>query len=120
MITLSELNSDPLGPRTCGITDDDINRMAREELAKIVTPVTANRKKAIVWFAPVRKEGVIETAWDFTDNSVEAVVVHDNTGYGLTKGTRVMAHPRNGRYFEHDGVKLCVVDADALLLVEET
>jgi len=103
----------------CGITDEQVNELARGELAKLSGPIKANKGKAIVFFVPFRKEGVVETPWDFNPNSVEAVIVDDNTGYELPRGLKVMAHPEKGNYFEHQGVRLCVVEADDLLLVEE-
>ncbi len=103
----------------CGITDEQCNELARAELAKL-SPIRANTGRALLYFLPFRKDGVIEIAWDMGQgNSVEAVVVDDNTGYQLPKGTKVMSHPEKGNYFQHCGVRLCVVEADDLLLVEE-
>lgn len=119
MVTLTEIQTDPFGPRCTGITDDDIDTMAREELGKIKSRVQAGSRRAVLWFAPFRKPGNIEVPWDFTGNSVEAVVVDDQTGLELPKGTRVMAHPDEGIYYTVDGVRLCFVERESLLLAVE-
>lgn len=118
-MTLEELKNDPLGERCCGITDEDLYSMARKELAKLISPVKAMRNKAIVWIAPFRKDGIVEVAWDFVGNSVEAVMVSDGTGAEIPRGTLVMVRPDEGILHEVDGVVLCFIAKQALMLLQE-
>lgn len=115
-MTLAELKSDILGPRCTGITEDDLNAMAREAFAKIPKTVRAMRNKAVVWIAPYRKDGVIEVPWDCTGNSVEAVIWDDNTGMQLECGRRVMVRPDHGILHTVNGVELCFIEAQGLML----
>jgi hypothetical protein len=106
--------------RTTGWTDEEQDALARAELGKLKQRVRAGVNRAVLWFFPYRKDGVIETPWDFTPNSVEAVIVDDNTGMGLPNGMRVMAHPEAGRIHEVDGVRLCFdIRAEDILLAVE-
>jgi hypothetical protein len=112
------LTTDPLGPICCGISDDDIEALAREEIGKITAPLRAMKGKVIAWVAPFRKEGVVDVPWDFRQNSVEAVIVEDGSGLELPRGTVVMIHPEEGIYHEVDGVRLCFLERRALLLAK--
>lgn len=103
----------------CHISDEAIFDQAREELDKITSTLKAMRGKAIVWVAPFRKEGVIEVPWDFAPNSVEAVMVDDGTGMEVPKGTLVMIRPDEGIYHQVDGVRLCFIEGQHLMLVQE-
>jgi len=105
--------------RCTGISDEEIEQMAREAFAKLPTNLKAIDNKFIAWLAPFRKDGVIEIPWDFQDNSCEAVMVSDGTGYDVPSGTRIMVHPHEG--FEHhvNGVKLGFFPASALIFVVE-
>ncbi len=118
MTTLSDLRSDPLGPRATGISEEDFDAMAREEIGRVTSNVRATRGKAVVWVGPYRKEGVIDTPWDFRGNSVEAVIVHDNTGAELPKGARVMIRPDEGILHTVDGTELCFIAKEALILLQ--
>ncbi len=102
-----------------GISDEDIEAMARRDLSRLNPNLKAIPGKAIVWIAPFRKEGVIEVPWDFRNNSSEAVIVSDGSGLDLPQGTRVMVHPEEGIMHEVDGVRLCFVEREALLLAVE-
>lgn len=119
MTTLAQLRSDPLGPRCTGISDDDLNAMAREELSKLPSSLQAGRDRFVAWLAPYRKDGVIEQPWDYTDNSCEAVMIHDRTGNGVPNGVRIMVHPAKGIEHEINGVKVGFFPADAFILVVE-
>jgi hypothetical protein len=108
-------------PSCTNITDEDQNAAALEvfvELAKH-EPVRAPKGKAIVWFMPYRKEGVIDISQVDRPNSVEAVIVHDNTGYGLQQGIKLMAHPRVGLIWKYHGISLVTLLADAMIAIEE-
>lgn len=76
--------------------------------------------KAIVWFLPYRRtgEGVIELPEKFKDQSVEALIISDATGYKLDPGTKVIVSRFDGEYFEVNGVRLCRVDKKALTLID--
>lgn len=108
-------------PTCAGITDEQQNAAAREVFAKLAKhePVKAPKGKAIVWFMPFRRDGLIDLSQMDRPNSVEAVIVHDNTGYGLEAGIKLMAHPREGQYFDHHGVKLCTIKMDSMIAIEE-
>jgi hypothetical protein len=108
-------------PPCTNITDADQNTAALEvfvELAKH-EPVRAPKGKAIVWFMPYRKEGLIDISQVDRPNSVEAVIVHDNTGYGLQPGIKLMAHPKVGLIWKHHGISLVTLPADAMIAIEE-
>lgn len=108
-------------PPCTGISDDQQNAAAREmfkELSKH-EPVKAPKGKAIVWFMPYRREGLIDIAPVDRPNSVEAVIVHDNTGYGLNPGIKLMAHPKVGLIWKHHGIELVTLPADAMIAIEE-
>lgn len=103
-----------------GISDDDQNAAARAALLAIKDhPVKAPRGKAIVWFMPYRKPGIIDISQVDRPNSVEAVVVSDNTDYQLPNGTKVLCHPKEGYYWEHHGVQLCTIVQASMICVEE-
>lgn len=104
---------------TTGITDEEIASMAREQIGQIKSPVKAMRGKAIVWVAPLRKPGVIELPEDFRPNSVEAVMVSDGTGIQIPRGTLVMIRPDQGIIHKVDGVPLCFIDGEHLMLLQE-
>jgi hypothetical protein len=108
-------------PPCTNISDDQQNSAAREVFAELAKhePVKAARGKAIVWFMPFRKDGIIDLSQMDRPNSVEAVIVHDNTGYGLLPGIKVMAHPKKGLIWKHHGVELVTLTADALIAIEE-
>lgn len=109
-------------PSCCGITDDDQNKAAREVFAELAKhePVKAPKGKAIVWFMPYRKQGLIDLSQVDRPNSVEAVIVHDNTGYGLQPGIKLMAHPKIGLIWKHHGIELVTLPSDAMIAIEET
>lgn len=103
------------------ISDEQQNAEARAALLAIKDhPVKAPRGKAIVWFAPFRREGLIDIPDMDRPNSVEAVIVHDNTAYQLPNGIKVMCHPKAGYYWEHHGVKLCTIEQGDMICVEES
>lgn len=83
----------------------------------------AMRGCAIVWFLPYRRaEGVIEIPDSAKEQSVEAIIIDDATGYGLATGTRVLVSRTKGEgtYFECAGETLCRIKCDGLYLVDET
>lgn len=104
-----------------GISDDDQNAAARAAFAELSKhePVKAPKGKAIVWFMPYRKEGLIDIPVIDRPNSCEGVIVDDQTGYNLAPGIKVMAHPKSGLIWHHHGVELVTVAADALIAIEE-
>lgn len=102
---------------TCGISDETQNAEARQALGA-VDGVRACRGFALLYFFGYRREGVIEIPEDCQPNTVEAVMVHDNTGHEIPAGTRMMCHPKVGIYFHVNDVRLCRVPESALLLVE--
>jgi hypothetical protein len=104
-------------PRHVGISEDDIDAMAREALSKL-GEVRAMRNKFVAWIAPVRKEGSIEIPWDFAGNSCEAVMVDDGTGAQIPAGTRIMVHPNEGYLHKVNGVELCFLPKSALMLLQ--
>lgn len=108
-------------PTCAGISDDQQLSAAREVFAELKKhePVKAPRGKAIVWFMPFRKDGIIDLSQVDRPNSVEGVVVHDNTGYGLLPGIKIMAHPKKGLIWKHHGVELVTITADAMIAIEE-
>lgn len=74
---------------------------------------------AIVWFLPYRRcSGVIEIPDSAKEQSVEAVIIHDNTGYELPPGTGVVVSRLDGEYFEVAGERLCRVKRESLLLLD--
>lgn len=110
---------DPLGPRCTGITDEDIARWAREELAKLPDSLKAMRNKCIVLVCPPRKMGVIEVPWDYAGNSSEAVMVEDGTPMGIGRGTLCMIRPDEGILHTINGVELCFIPGNAVMLLQE-
>ncbi len=77
---------------------------------------------AIVWFLPYRKsEGMIELPQQCQMESVEAIIVHDNTDYQLPAGTKVLVSrvKGEGSYFEVAGERLCRIKADGLYLIDD-
>jgi len=77
--------------------------------------------KAILWFLPYRRaSGALEIPEALQPESVEAIVIHDNTGYGLTPGTRVGVSRTqgNGTYFEVCEQRFCSIRAEGLLLID--
>lgn len=108
-------------PSCCGISDDQQNAAARSVFAELKKhdPVKAPRGKAIVWVMPFRKEGIIDISQVDRPNSVEAVIVHDNTGYGLLSGIKVMIHPRIGLIWEQFGIEFVTIPASAMIAIEE-
>lgn len=105
-------------PRFTRISDEEVMQMAREALAKIPDSVKAMRGKFIAWIAPARVGGVIERAWDFVGNSVEAVMVSDGTGAHVPRGTLVMVRPDEGIMHNVGEVELCFLPQSALMLAE--
>lgn len=94
-----------------------------DALAQKPTNITlkAMPGKAILWFLPYRRNtGALEIPEAFQPESVEAVVVHDNTGYGLATGTRVGVSRTqgDGTYFEICGTRFCSIKAEGLLLID--
>lgn len=84
--------------------------------------VRAMRGCAIVWFMPYRRDGgVIEIPEKHREQSVEAIIIDDNTGYGLATGTKVLVSRLKGEgiYFEVQEVRLCRVKRDGLYLIDE-
>jgi hypothetical protein len=77
---------------------------------------------AIVWFLPYRRAGesVIELPQQCQMESVEAIVVHDNTGYELPAGTKVLVSRVKGEgvYIEVGDVRLCRIRREGLYLVD--
>lgn len=77
---------------------------------------------AIVWFLPYRRsEGVIEIPEGHQEQSVEAIVIHDNTDFQLPGGTKVLVSRIKGEgvYFEIGGETLCRVKGEGLYLVDD-
>lgn len=77
---------------------------------------------AIVWFLPYRRsEGVIEIPEGHLPQSVEAIVIHDNTHHQLPMGTKVLVSriKGDGVYFEMGGETLCRIKGEGLYLVDE-
>lgn len=108
-------------PPCTNISDEAQNAAAREVFAELAKhePVRAPKGKAIVWFMPYRKQGLIDLSQVDRPNSVEAVIVHDNTGYGLQPGIKLLSHPKEGQYFDHHGVKLCTIKMASMIAIEE-
>lgn len=78
--------------------------------------------RCIVWFLPYRRSsGVIEIPDTAKEQSVEAIVIDDNSGYDLPRGMKVLVSrvKGNGRYFDLAGAQLCDVGRDGLILIEE-
>lgn len=78
---------------------------------------------AIVWFLPYRRAaGVIEIPDAHKEQSVEAVIIDDNTGYDLPTGARVLVSRVKGEgvYFSVAGTEFCRIRRDGLYLIDET
>lgn len=105
--------------RFTGITDAEITAMAREDFAKLTDATKALPNKFIAWIAPKRVEGKIERAWDYMDNSVEAVMWDDGTGSEIPRGTMIMVRPDEGFTHHVNGVLLGFFSASALMLLQE-
>lgn len=77
---------------------------------------------AIVWFLPYRRagSGVIELPQQCQRESVEAIIIDDNTGYGLIAGTKVLVSRERGEgiYFELGNERLCRIRAEGLYLID--
>lgn len=114
-----QLATDPLGPRSCGISDNEIAEMARGAFDRVSPTVRATRGRCICWVAPFRKEGIIEVPWDFTGNSVEAVMWDDGTPMEIPRGTLVMIRPDEGILHEVNGVTLCFIEGEHVMLIQE-
>lgn len=84
--------------------------------------IRAMRGCAIVWFMPYRREGLVEIPEKHKEQSVEAIVIDDKTGYGLPAGTKVLVSrlKGEGEYFELGGTRLCRIRRDGLYLIEES
>lgn len=86
--------------------------------------IRAMRGCAIVWFMPPRREGMIEIPERHRDQSVEALVIDDNTGHDLPPGTKVIVSrlKGDGEYFTPPGTdkKLCRVKRAGLYLIDES
>ncbi len=104
--------------RCTGISDEDVQAMARAALGKIKATVKAMPGKFVAWIAPFRKVGTMEIPWDFQGNSAEAVMVSDGTGADVPQGTLIMVRPDEGFLHEVDGVELCFLPKSALLLAQ--
>lgn len=76
---------------------------------------------AIVLFEPYRRNGEIIIPEKHQEQSVEAKIIDDNTGHGLPTGTKVVVSrlKGDGVYFEVEGVRLCRVKRDGLILIDE-
>lgn len=83
-------------------------------------PVRAMRGQAIVRFHPYTRTGVIQIPESMSPESVEADIISDNTGYGLTPGTRVgvSRSQGNGTYFDFEGERLCTIGRAGLVLID--
>lgn len=85
--------------------------------------IRAVRGCAIVWFLPYRRAaGVIEIPDAHKEQSVEAVIIDDATGYGLPTGTRVLVSRLKGEgvYFAVAGTEFCRIKRDGLYLIDES
>lgn len=82
----------------------------------------AMRGCAIVWFMPYRREGLIEIPDKHKEQSAEALIIDDNTGYGLRAGTKVLVSrlKGDGEYFEVNERRLCRVKREGLYLIDES
>ncbi len=77
---------------------------------------------AIVWFLPFRRaSGVIEIPEGHRQQSVEAIVIHDNTHHQIPMGTKVLVSRLKGEgvYFELMGETFCRVKGDGLYLIDD-
>lgn len=80
--------------------------------------IKATQGYCIVWFMPYRTAaGILEIPENVKPESVEGVVIHDNSGYFLDPGV-VVGCKREGEYFNYQGHKLCRVPGSALVLID--
>lgn len=98
------------------------DEVAAQEQPRDIT-IRAMRGCAIVWFLPYRRsDGVIEIPDAAKEQSVEAVIIDDNTGYDIPGGTPVLVSrvKGDGVYIEVEGVRLCRIKRDGLYLIDNT
>lgn len=103
---------------TCVNVSDET---AAQNLPRNIT-LRAMRGCAIVWFMPYRYDGQIEIPEKHREQSVEAIMIDDATGYGLSPGTKVIVSRcvQGSEYFEIEGQKFCRVPRKALYLIDSS
>lgn len=80
--------------------------------------IKATKGNCIVWFMPYRKAGgFLEIPENAKPESVEGVVIHDNSGHFLDPGV-VVGCKRAGDNFTYQGHELSRIPEDALVLVD--
>lgn len=98
-------------------SDEEFQIKAQAALSKDIT-IRAVRGYAIVAFLPFRRFGQIVVPDRHQEESVEAIIVHDATGYGLVPGTKVVCSRGDGTYFEIEGIKFCRVKGKAMYAID--
>lgn len=80
--------------------------------------IKATQGYCIVWFMPYRTAGgILEIPENAKPESVEGVVIHDNSGHFLDPGV-VVGCKRAGDNFTYQGHKLSRIPEDALVLID--
>ena len=99
-------------------SDQTLKEKAEDVLSRNIT-IRATRGYAIVAFVPYRRFGQIVVPDKHKEESCEAIMVDDATGYCLPAGTKVVCSRGDGTYFEVEGIRFCRIKARSMYAIEE-